>query len=148
MMMSRAPLRLAINGNAAAGRTIGRAAVCGLHPLAHPGQLVAVGAIQARRIGRVAVQFDNMFGRDARSLMEIVYVLGDYARHFAHAVKAGQRPMTSSRLGVAELVAHGEAAPPRLVARFLARQEFVEWDGTVLGPKAARGTKVRDTAFG
>src|SRR5580700_2301138 len=117
------------------------------HPLAHPGQLVSVGAIQTRRIGRIAVQLDNMFGRNAGRLMEIIDILGDYGGHLARTVKAGERAMSPPRLGIAELVLHGEATPPGFVTRFLAREELVEWDRPVLGPKSTRGAEVRDTAF-
>ena len=106
----------------------------GLHPLAHPDKLVALAAIEAQSEGRVAVQFDDMFRRDARGLMQIVDVLRDDRRHLAGAIEAGERPMAPARLGVAELVVHGEAPPPGFVARLLARQELVERDRPVLGP--------------
>jgi hypothetical protein len=42
--------------------------------------------------------------------------------------------MAASRPSVAELIGHGEAAPPRFVARFLAGHEFIKRDRLVLGP--------------
>ncbi len=80
--------------------------------------------------------------------MEIVDVLGDDGRNLAGAVKARQRPMSPPGPGIAELVVHGEAAPPGFVARLLARQEFVERDRLVLGPKPARRAEIGDAAFG
>ena len=193
MMISRAPLRLAINGNpaagqttsdepiarnrsqdfvsssarriaefghglseryrrrldvAAAGGTIWRTAVAGIHPLPHPGQFVALLAIEAQGVGRIAVQLDDMFGCDARVLVQVVDILRDHRRHLAEAIKAGERAMATARLGMTELVAHGEAAPPRLVPRLLAGKKVVEHDRPVLGPDPARRTKIGNAALG
>ena len=94
------------------------------------------------------MQLDDVFGRDARGLMQIVDVLRHHRRHLAGAIEASQRPMAAPRLGLAELVAHGEAAPPGFVARFLAGQELVERDRPVLGPNPARRAEIGDAAFG
>src|SRR6202166_2306715 len=80
--------------------------------------------------------------------MQVVDVLGDDGGNLAGAIEARQRPVSPPRPGIAELVGHGEAAPPGFVARLLARQELVEWDRLVLGPKAARRAEIRDAAFG
>src|ERR1700722_911743 len=80
--------------------------------------------------------------------MEIVDVLGDDGGNLAGAIEARQRPVSPPRPGVAELVGHGEAAPPGFVARLLAGQELVVRDRLVLGPKAPRRTEIRDAAFG
>src|ERR1700722_5180390 len=80
--------------------------------------------------------------------MQVVDVLGDDGRNLAGAIKARQRPVSPPRPGIAELVGHGEAAPPGFVARLLAGQELVERHRLVLGPKATRRTEVGDAAFG
>jgi lactoylglutathione lyase len=74
--------------------------------------------------------------------------LRHHRRHLAGAIEARQRPMAPARLGVAELVAHGEATPPGFVTRFLARQEFIERNGPILGPNPPRRAEIGDTAFG
>src|ERR1700688_4767198 len=80
--------------------------------------------------------------------MQVVDVLGDDGGTLAGTIEARQRPVSPPRPGIAELVGHGKAAPPGFVARLLARQELVERDRLVLGPKAPRRTEIGDTAFG
>src|SRR5580698_705799 len=80
--------------------------------------------------------------------MQIVDVLRDNRRGLAGAVEAGERAMAAARLGTAELVLHGETAPPGLVARLLAGEELVKRDRPVLGPQPARRAKVRYPTFG
>ena len=46
----------------------------------HPGQFVALRAIEADRVGRVAVQLDDVVRRNARCLMQIVDVLRHHRR--------------------------------------------------------------------
>ncbi len=96
----------------------------------------------------VAVQLDHVLGGDAGGLVQVVDVLRDHARHLAGAVEARQRAVAAAGLGAAELIHHGEAAPPGFVAGLLAGQKFVELDRPVLGPQAAGRAEVRDAALG
>ena len=122
---------------AAAGWTIWRTAIRRFHPLAHPGQFVAIAAVEAETVGRIAVQLDHMFRRDSRGLMKIIDILRDDCGDFAGVVQTGERAMPPPRPGVAELVSHGEAASPGLIARFLARQKLIEWNRLILGPQSS-----------
>src|SRR5579864_4873527 len=133
---------------AAAARAVGRAAVRGIHALPHPGEFVAFIAIEACGESRIAVQLDHMLRGKSRRLVQVVDVLGDDRGHLAGAVKARQRPVAAARPGIAELVGHGEAPPPRFVARLLARQELVERDRLVLGPQAPGRAEIGDAALG
>ena len=47
------------------------------------------------------MQFDDVVGRNAGSLMQIVDILRDHARHLAGAVEAGQRPVAAAGLAPA-----------------------------------------------
>src|SRR5439155_899038 len=93
-------------------------------------------------------QLDHMRGCNPRALMQIVDVLRHYAGRLAGAIEAGQRQMAATRERRGKMLLHGEAAPPGLVARLLAREEFVERDRPVLGPDPARRAEVRNAAFG
>src|SRR6202451_1444671 len=80
--------------------------------------------------------------------MEIVDVLGNDGGHLAGAIETRQRPVAPPRPGIAELIGHGEAAPPGFVARFLAGQELIERDRLFFWPKAPRRAVIGDAAFG
>ena len=105
---------------AAAVRAVRSATVARFHPRAHPCELVTLGAVEAQSVGRIAVQFDDVFGRDARGLMQIVDALRDQRRHLAGAIEAGERVVAAPGLRRRQLLVHGEASPPEFVARVLA----------------------------
>ena len=133
---------------AAAGGPRRRAAFRGVETLLDPRQLIARRAIEAGRVGGVAVQFDDVFGSDARGLVQIVDVLRHHAGRLAGPVERSQRTVPAPRLCAAELILHGEAPPPGLVAHLLAGQEIGELDRPHLGPDAAGRAEIRDAAFG
>ena len=109
---------------AAARRAIRRAAVGRVQALAHPRQFVALLAIEAEGVGRVAVQLDDVFGCNARGLMQIIDVLRDHRRHLAGAVEAGQRPMSAPGWAPAELRRPWRSAAARI------RCALPGWPGT------------------
>ena len=80
------------------------------------------------------MQFDDVFRGNSRGLMQIVDILRDDGRDLAGAVEARQRAMAAAGLCPAELLLHGEAAPPQLIARLLAVQELIEWDRPIPSP--------------
>ncbi len=80
--------------------------------------------------------------------MQIIDILRHHAGGFARAVKARQGAMTASGLRGREVFFHGEAPAPGFVPHLPAREKIVERDGPVLGPQSARGTEIRDPAFG
>ena len=94
------------------------------------------------------MQLDDVFGRDARGLMEVVDILGDDRTHLAGAIKASESEMPAAGLCLRELLLHGKAPAPSLVTHLLARQKLVERDRPVLRPQSARGTKVWNSALG
>ena len=94
------------------------------------------------------MQLDDVFGGEARDLMQIVDVLGDDGGDFAGLVERGQRAMTASRLRRGEGRLHRKAAPPCLVACIRAGDEFVERDRPVAGPQSARRAEIGNAAFG
>ena len=66
------------------------------------------------------MQLDDVFGCDARGLMQVVDILRDHRRNLACAIEARERAMPTAWLGIAELIAHGKAPAPGFVARLLA----------------------------
>src|SRR5947209_473461 len=83
---------------------------------------------QALGLGRVAVQLDDVAGRDPGRLVQIVDVLRDDGRHLAAPVETRQRAVPPARARLAETVLQREPAPPGLLAHLLAGQEIVEID--------------------
>ena len=144
----RLPERHGRGLDVAAAGAIRRALAVGLEFFAHPGQFVALGAVEADGVGGIAVQFDDILGRDAGGLMQIVDVLRHQRRHLAGAIEAGERPMAAARLRLGETLLHDEAPPPGFVAHLAARHEGVERDRLVLGPQAAGRAEIRNAAFG
>src|SRR5438270_532731 len=62
--------------------------------------------------------------------------------------RAPHRQMAAAGPRGGEVLLHGKAPPPRLVARVLARDELIERDRLVRRPNPARRTEIRDAAFG
>ena len=116
--------------------------------LPDPRQLVARAAAEAGRISRVAVQLDNMFGSNARGLVQVVDILSHDAGRLAAPVKAGERAVSAPGFRPTELFLHGEAPPPGLIARLLAGDKIRKVDRAHLGPDAARRTKIWNTTLG
>src|SRR5262249_31932574 len=116
--------------------------------LPDPGQFVAQVALQTQRMHVVAVQLDDMVGRDAGTLVEVVDVLRDNASRLTHPIDARKREMPAARSCSGEVLVHGEAATPSLVTHFLTGQKIVELNRFHSRPNASRGTKIRDAAFG
>src|SRR5262249_14334509 len=106
-------------------RTVGRLSAGGGKFLLDPGELVAGRAGEAQRVRVVAVQLDHVSGRNARTLVKVVDVLSDDARRLAAPIEGCEREMPESRPRCGKLLLHGEAPPPRFVAHFLTRKEFV-----------------------
>ena len=111
-------------------------------------QLVALAAVEAARVGRVAVQLDDLRLRHARALVQAVDVLGDDRRHLALLDQPGERAMAGIGFGLEHGLVGRELAPPRFAPHLLRRHEVVEVDRLVLGPDAARRAEVRDAQFG
>src|SRR5262249_42339906 len=113
-----------------------------------PWQLVTLTALETGRVGGVAMQLDDVIRRDAGSLMEIVNVLRNQARHLARAIETRDRSMAAAGLRPTELVLHGEPAAPGLVPHLLVRHEGVERDRLHLRPDPAGRTKIRNATLG
>src|SRR5690348_8232437 len=116
--------------------------------LAHPGELIAPGAIETGRVRRIAVQLDHLLGRNARSLMQVVDVLRNDCRSLARTMERRKGTMPPAGTSCGKLGVHGEAPAPRLVTRLLARHELVEGNRPVLCPHAAGRAEIRNAAFG
>ena len=78
----------------AAARTVRRFS-CRFKAFAYPWQLIALVAVQAGRIGRIAMQFDHAFRSKARDLMQVVDVLSDDRGNFSSAMQRGQCTMSA-----------------------------------------------------
>src|SRR6188768_497450 len=124
-----------------------RCAIAVLEFFSHPWQLVALAAVKASGVGRVAMQLDDVLRCNAGCLMKIVNVLRDQPRHLARTIETRDRPMAAAGLCPAELVLHSEAPAPGLVPHLLIRHKSVEGDRLVLRPYPAGRTKVGDTAL-
>ncbi len=121
-----------------AGRAGRRDAARGVELLPHPVDLVALAAADAARVARIAVQFDHVVRRDTRTLMQIVDILRDHARHFSGAIQRGDGAMAASRFRRSERRLHREAPLPGFVARLLAGDELVEGNRPALASSRCR----------
>ena len=119
-----------------------------LEACAHPIQLVARPAVEAGRIGAVAVELDHLISRDARLLLQAVDVLRDDGRHLPRGDERGQCEMAAARARAAIEVVHRELAPPRLAARLGAADIGLERDRLVLEPGASGRAEIRHAALG
>ena len=93
------------------------------------------------------MQLDDVFGREARYLMQIVDVLGDDGGNLAGLVERGKRAVTASRLGSGKGRLHRKAPPPCFVARILAGNEFIKWNRAVAGPQSAGRAEIGNSAW-
>ena len=84
--------------------------------------LVPLRALETVRIGRVAVQFDHLRGRNAGGLMEPVDVLGDNRSSRTAANELGNGAVTAVRLCSAPGIVSLEAAPPSFAPGFARRR--------------------------
>ena len=110
--------------------------------------LVPLRALETVRIGRVAVQFDHLRGRNAGGLMEPVDVLGDHRSGGAAAHELGNRTMTAVRLRVAPGVVGLETATPGFAPGLLGGEKIREVDRRHLGPNPARAAEIGNSRFG
>jgi len=112
------------------------------------GNLIPPRAIEAMRVGRVAVQFDDLLGGNAGGLMEPVDVLGDHRSGGAAAHELGNRTMTAVRLRVAPGVVGLETATPGFAPGLLGGEKIREVDRRHLGPNPARAAEIGNSRFG
>src|SRR5271165_4464805 len=96
--------------------------------------LVPPRAIEAVRVGRVAVQLDDLVHGNAGGPMEAVDVLGDHRSGGTAADELGNGAMPAVRLRVSPGVIGFEAAPPSFAPSFLGGKEIREIDWRHLGP--------------
>ena len=111
-------------------------------------ELVARAAIEAVRVGRVAVQFDDAIPGDAGGLMQPVDVLGDDRRRRAAADQRSDRAMAAVGRRGAKGLLHRKAPAPGLAARLLRGEKIGEIDRRHLGPDAAGAAEIGDARFG
>ena len=116
--------------------------------LPHPVELVALAAVEAGRIGGVAVQLDHLVVGHAGGLVQPVDVLGDDGCHPALLDEAGERAVAGVGGGLLQGLVARELAPPGLAAGFGGGHEVAEVDGPELGPDAAGRAVVGDARFG
>ena len=94
------------------------------------------------------MEFDDIIGRKARGLMQVVDVLGDDGGNFAGTIERRQGAVTTPRFGLVEGVLHGKAPAPCFVAGVLAGHEFIERNRLIAAPQSARRAEVGNAAFG
>src|SRR5882672_5923511 len=121
---------------------------CCVEALPDPRKIVSMSAANAAGVGRIAVQLDDVFDREARYLMQIVDVLGDDGGNLAGLVERGQRAVTAPRLCCGKGRLHRKAPPPCLVAGILAGDEFIKRNRAVAGPQSAGRAEIGNSAFG
>src|SRR4030081_4012469 len=103
---------------------VGRAADFVEAPL-DPGKIVSLPATDAAGVSGIAVKLDDVLGREARYLMQIVDVLGDDSGGLAGPVERGERAVTASRPRRGECRLHRQAPSPCLIPGLGARDEFI-----------------------
>ena len=97
----------------------GRHRAVALEHRAQIGDLVPCAAIEAGRVGRVAVQLDDFLGRHAGRLMQPVDILRDDGADLAAPHQRIDRAVAAIGQGAAEVILHREAASPSLAPGFL-----------------------------
>src|ERR1700677_2774042 len=126
----------------AAGRATQR-----VEALLDPRQLIRLSAADAAGVSGVSVKLDNVIGREARDLMQIVDILVDDGGNLSAPVQRRQRAVTASGPRRGESRLHREAPAPCLIAGVRAGNEFIERDRTVAGPQPAGRAKIGNAAF-
>ena len=111
-------------------------------------QFVARAAIEARRVGRVAVQLDDPVLGHARSLVQPVHILRDHAAGLAAFDEFGDGAVAPVGLGLLDHGVSCELARPGLAPGLLGGDEIAEIDRLVLVPDPARRAEIRDSRFG
>ena len=89
-------------------------------------QLVALRAVQAMRIGGVAVQLDHPVRRHARRLMQPVDILRDHRRCLAAVDQRRHRAMAAIGFRLAHRLVGREPPPPGLAPRLRRRRRKSE----------------------
>jgi hypothetical protein len=117
-----------------------------------PKETVAVltmptGAIEAARIGRVAVQLDHLFLGEPRGLMKPVDVLSDDRGRPATTDQFGDGPVTAVRLRLTQRRVDGKAAAPSLAPGRFRCHEGAEIDGRLSRPDAAGTAEIGNSRF-
>jgi 2-dehydro-3-deoxyphosphooctonate aldolase (KDO 8-P synthase) len=133
--------------DAAAGFATGRAIFLLEHTPAES-ELVAPPAIEATRVGAVAVQLYDLVGGNARGLMHVVDVLRDHHLDEAFIHEARQGAMPNAWRRTLMVIIKREFTPPGFAPCVLAREETVERHGRIVEPGAAGRAEIRDAAFG
>src|SRR5277367_4548498 len=111
-------------------------------------QLVALRAIEAVRVGRVAVQFDDPVFGNTGGLVQPVDVLGDDRSGRAAADQFGDRAMAAVRRGALKSFLHRKAPPPGLAARLLRGEKIGKVDRGHFCPDAAGAAEIGNARFG
>ena len=99
--------------------------------------LVPLAAVQAVRVGRVAVQLDHLVVGDAAVLVQPVDVLGDHGAEAALLGQLGERAVASVGLGLQHRLVGRELAAPRLATRHHALGRAHDRDAEAGGEHAA-----------
>ena len=94
------------------------------------------------------MQFDDLLGGDAGSLMQAIDVLGDDRAQHAPADQRSQRLVATVRLGSDEIAIDDCLAPPCFATHVGGTEEILEWDRLQARPNAPWTAKIRDTGFG
>src|SRR5512135_2328332 len=79
--------------------------------------------------------------------MQIINILCNDGRDFAHTVEGSQRAMAAPRFCRSKRRLHGETPPPGLVAGLCTDNEFIERDRSMPTPQAPGRTKIRNAAL-
>src|ERR1700730_18330044 len=80
--------------------------------------------------------------------MQVVNVLGHNSSDLAGAIKARQREVPATRLGVAKLILHGKSSAPSLIAEILTGQEIAKRDRLIASPQTTRRAEIGDARLG
>ncbi len=84
------------------------------------------------------MQLHDLVGRKPRGLVQIVDVLRDDRRDFPKTVQGCQRQMAAAGPCCGKLLVHGEAPAPGFPSHFGTFHEFIERNGVIFRPQAAR----------
>src|SRR5690606_2296131 len=109
--------------------------------------VMALAALQTLRISGVAVEFDDLFGRDAGTLMKPVDVLGDDMADNAATNERRNRMMPPIGLRDAHRLVGLDLAAPGFTSRLDRRDKVLIVDGLETGPDAAWAAKVGDSGL-
>lgn len=110
-------------------------------------EFVTASAVEAFRVGRIAVEFDHFIVGDARGLVETVDVLGDHVGDFAGLRKRRDDAVATIGCGRSDSLFGADLSAPGFATHLFRGEEVVEHNRLILVPDPAGAPEIRNAGF-